>query len=368
MQSKRTRRAALPPVRRSGWFCRPIGREYGRVAAVLAVTTSLLTVGCSTPHSRAKATPVESETLPTLSVEDIMAPPDGGGRSELRRLADQPDVPAVRLRRAYVLIETSGHDRAISELNRVIFGEPPPTRGVESYARYLRSLAYAKKGDRERSRHDLARAAELVQNDDLRRKIQGNDPVPATPRREVAAPGRPLPRSAWDARSALPGEMSRMSRVRRLTVHHSALLAHETSQRNAAAVIHSIQKTHMDGNGWGDIGYHFLIDRAGRVWTGRQLSWQGAHAGGPQRNRGNIGICVLGNFVGSRRGQNPSRAQLAALESLVVDLCGRYGIPSTQILTHRELRSTDCPGARLQLAVDHLRKSRHLTAAVAGTR
>ena len=102
-----------------------------------------------------------------------------------------------------------------------------------------------------------------------------------------------------------------MSRIDRITVHHSAVHADREAQDRSAEIIRSIQKNHQRDKGWGDIGYHYLIDREGRVWTGRPEGWQGAHAGDPQSNRGNLGVCLMGNFV-SRGGQTPAPAQLQA--------------------------------------------------------
>jgi len=46
------------------------------------------------------------------------------------------------------------------------------------------------------------------------------------------------------------------------------------------------------GRGWSDVGYHFLIDRNGRVGPGRPLERIGAHVLG--HNTGTIGICLFG--------------------------------------------------------------------------
>src|SRR5690606_1551131 len=122
----------------------------------------------------------------------------------------------------------------------------------------------------------------------------------------------------------------------------------------AAAAILGIQRHHQGKLDWGDIGYHFLVDPAGRIWTGRPLDWQGAHAGDDSRNRGNIGICLLGNYLPAAQGAPPT-AQIEAMERLVAWLAVRYGIDSAGILTHRELRETVCPGPYVQVAVEELR-------------
>lgn len=154
------------------------------------------------------------------------------------------------------------------------------------------------------------------------------------------------PRSAWAAASPVLSRLTTaMGGWSRITIHHSAEYSKQIgvpSSGNVAGAIHDIQTFHMREEGYGDIAYHFVIDPAGRIWQGRSLEWQGAHAGGAN-NVGNIGICVLGNFNAER----PDPRSLASLESLVDALCERHHIPRTRIYGHRQLRSTECPGDSL---------------------
>lgn len=160
-------------------------------------------------------------------------------------------------------------------------------------------------------------------------------------------------RQEW---SALEANARRMTPAtghwQRITVHHSA----ESSSRIGAGsladssnTIRLIQKYHMQDPDklWGDIGYHFLIDSSGRVFAGRDLRWQGAHAGGAN-NRGNIGICVLGEFLQ----KDPQPAAIHALETLIEDLRQKYGIPRSQVFAHNELGKTACPGPWLTNYLD----------------
>ena len=154
------------------------------------------------------------------------------------------------------------------------------------------------------------------------------------------------PRTSWNAASSvshrLTGASGGWSRV---TIHHSAKYSKEIgapSSGNVADAILRIQTVHMRDEGYGDIGYHFLIDPAGRIWQGRALDWQGAHAGG-DNNIGNIGICLFGNFNAER----PDPRALTALEKLVNALGERHHIPRSRVFGHRQLRSTECPGNAL---------------------
>ncbi len=333
---------------------RPAGRRLGgQGAAARAVLLTTLLAACIAPPPPLE--PKARMPVPKLSVAALTAPATAAHR-ELRDLDTLPESPAVRLRRAFLLIENGSTDRALRDLNQLLFGRLTPSPDVQALALYVRALAHERRGDHERAGLDLQEAEQVASDPDLRRRIEARTrPVVVTP--TPVASTAVLARSAWSAAAGRQQNMSRMGRAHRITVHHSARITRPGSRANAAAAVRAIQDAHMRGNGWGDIGYHFLIDPDGRIWTGRPLAWQGAHAGDAARNRGNIGICLLGNFVRGREGQDPPPRQLHALRGLLVQLSTDHRIRPSQIHTHRELRATACPGDRLQSVVDRLRQA-----------
>jgi hypothetical protein len=136
--------------------------------------------------------------------------------------------------------------------------------------------------------------------------------------------------------------MNRALPYYRITVHHDGMNAfNSTNQGDAAARLENIRRGHR-GRNFGDIGYHYLIDPAGRVWEGRSLAWQGAHVA--KTNQGNLGICVMGNF----EQQTPTSQSLAALDQFVIAQMRRFRVPASRVYTHRELKPTLCPGRSLQ--------------------
>lgn len=152
-----------------------------------------------------------------------------------------------------------------------------------------------------------------------------------------------LSRRSWATGEPIPSRMDRMLPVQRVTVHHDGIesLFYGTGQQETAARIDAIRRSHQ-AKSWGDIGYHFVVDRAGRVWEGRPLVWQGAHV--KDRNEHNIGVLCLGNFDR----QQPTDAQLSALEQHLNRLKSRFRLPAQNIHTHQELAATACPGFNLQ--------------------
>jgi N-acetylmuramoyl-L-alanine amidase len=176
--------------------------------------------------------------------------------------------------------------------------------------------------------------------------LTGLGSVPTAPLAAVSLP-RVHSRSEWGAARAVPARLTPNSGTwGKVTVHHSGppdgRLA--PSPDVARTVIRRIQKHHMETNGWGDIGYHFLIDPAGEVYAGRSLEWQGAHAGHDAQSRNNnphnLGICLLGDFQSGA----PTPTALAALARLVDELRSANAIPRAAVFAHRQLASSVCPG------------------------
>ena len=162
-----------------------------------------------------------------------------------------------------------------------------------------------------------------------------------------------LPRARWSNGAPKPSKMNRMTGIRSITVHHDGMDPfHRTEERAVAARIEIIRKRHR-GKGWGDIGYHYVVDPAGRVWEARPLIYQGAHV--KDHNVSNIGVVALGNFDE----QTPSGLQREALRRLVNRLMRTYNIPPERVLTHQEWRGavTACPGTRLQQYVEVVRRN-----------
>jgi hypothetical protein len=144
-----------------------------------------------------------------------------------------------------------------------------------------------------------------------------------------------------------------MTEIRHITVHHDGMEPFfATNRASVAAHIELIRQLHRR-RGWGDIGYHFAVDRAGRAWEARPLVYQGAHV--KDHNPGNVGVVVLGNF----ERQAPSDVQLAGIRGHLSALMKIYGVPVKRVHTHREWAgaATACPGETLQRYLERLRRS-----------
>ncbi|MFA5141253.1 MAG: peptidoglycan recognition family protein [Elusimicrobiota bacterium] len=145
-----------------------------------------------------------------------------------------------------------------------------------------------------------------------------------------------LSRGDWGAAASHGAAVDGAPRL--ITIHHTAG-TQTLSRGQTISEVRGIQSAHQGGNGWADIGYHFLIDGQGRVVEGRRLGQVGAHT--EDHNSGNIGISMLGNFDEGK----PTSAQVESLKRLVVFLALRYSInPATSLYGHGDFMATDCPG------------------------
>ena len=125
-------------------------------------------------------------------------------------------------------------------------------------------------------------------------------PETLIPVRAPAATETPpiVPRSSWGADEKIRrGPPSYATGVRFAIVHHTAG-RNGYSRAEAAAIVKGIQLFHVQGNGWNDIGYNFLVDRFGTVYEGRfggvDRNVVGAHAQG--FNTGSVGVALLGTY------------------------------------------------------------------------
>lgn len=179
-------------------------------------------------------------------------------------------------------------------------------------------------------------------------------PLP-TPSAATSKLGLPvLGRSQWTRNGPVMSRLNPMGGVNRITVHHEGWTpVWFTSSGETVHRLESIRQAHVS-KGWADIGYHYVIDRSGRIWQGRDVRYQGAHV--QANNENNVGVMLLGNF----EQQKPSSAQMVTLVDVLRGLMRQYNVSSKRVYTHRELMPTICPGKSLQPQVTKIRRGKAL--------
>lgn len=131
-----------------------------------------------------------------------------------------------------------------------------------------------------------------------------------------------------------------------IIVHCSATPHGWRAGQPLSDIVEEIRRWHVEGNGWRDIGYHFIIGYDGEVEEGRPLDETGAHTYG--HNYGSVGICLIGP---GDTIDNPQKhfttAQLNALEDLILALQSDYK-SITSVTGHNDYTSAKtCPGFKV---------------------
>jgi len=192
---------------------------------------------------------------------------------------------------------------------------------------------------------------------------------------EPASPHTPRPpilsRADWGANESLRFSNGSetwppaFAPTTKLIVHHTDTSNDYADQAGAEAQIRSIYYYHSVTQGWGDIGYNFLIDKFGNIWVGR--------AGGPRKpvigaqvygfNHLSTGVSVIGNFEEAK----PGRRVLRSVGRLLGWKLGLHGVrvPSRVAMNgewygaingHRDAGQTLCPGTYLYRRLPAIRR------------
>lgn len=161
----------------------------------------------------------------------------------------------------------------------------------------------------------------------------------------------------------------------KIVIHHTA---GGNGNDNPMATIRGIYYWHAMILGWGDIGYNYLIDPAGTVYEGR---YGGDGAGGAHTynsetdtnyNQGSIGVGLLGCYEDTAGACATVNSVTTAMQQALVDLTAEksnqfgfdpagtstwFGEDLPNVLTHRDLDATYCPGSSIYSLLDTIRST-----------
>jgi N-acetylmuramoyl-L-alanine amidase len=139
-----------------------------------------------------------------------------------------------------------------------------------------------------------------------------------------------------------------MRRITHIVIHTAG--APKGVDQSAAAIRAYHMHPQPRGRGWRDIGYHFVVRKDGLVELGRPVSHPGAHVEG--FNAETIGIC----FTGHGDLSDFTLAQYERGLQLVRDLQAKHGVPTANVLGHRETTQAGappsgktCPGSKVDM-------------------
>ena len=163
-------------------------------------------------------------------------------------------------------------------------------------------------------------------------------------------------RSSWGAK-AYRGSPDYASGIKQAVVHHTSG-SNSYSAGDVPGIIRGIQAYHQQGRGWNDIGYNVVADKYGRLWHARggdvEKAVIGAHVAG--HNTGTFGISVLGTY-NSAAPPKKTRDAVASAIAWKFSINGISKATSSNMVGHRDLGQTDCPGDAFYAKMGEMRST-----------
>ena len=136
-----------------------------------------------------------------------------------------------------------------------------------------------------------------------------------------------------------------MRDLKRIILHCSA------TPEGAHFDVATIRRWHVQGNGWKDIGYHYVIYIDGSVHGGRPIAQVGAHTSG--HNKDSIGICYVGGVDKNGKAKDTlNDMQELTLVNIIDALRKKYGVLSLH--GHNEFAAKACPSFKVYEKFDWL--------------
>lgn len=115
--------------------------------------------------------------------------------------------------------------------------------------------------------------------------------------------------------------------TRYIVLHHAAA---------KSCTAQDVHRWHRE-RGWKGIGYHFFVDKQGKIFRGRPIWSVGAHCYG--HNYDSIGICCEGDYEEETKMLDVQRKSIA---ELIIELKKIY--TNVSIVGHKDLCAIVCPG------------------------
>lgn len=152
--------------------------------------------------------------------------------------------------------------------------------------------------------------------------------------------------------------------VQRVTIHHTA--DDNRTEKDDLSMIRGIYYYHTMVRGWGDIGYNYVVGQRGQIYEGRAGGDYTVAAHALWNNKSTVGISVMGNFQndsviqdqedGVRRavnylvakyGVDLSKTSIGHKECKTSDTCLLKDFSVPNLIGHRDVGFTSCPGDNL---------------------
>ena len=149
-------------------------------------------------------------------------------------------------------------------------------------------------------------------------------------------------RAEWGATGGTGGFQSDSPAL--VVVHHfgSPHVDADARMEDEVRTMRGVERHHIEVNGWAGIGYNWIVMPSGRIYEGRGWLRIGAHARGQNASSCGMALAMDGTA------HEPTEAALQALRELIA-LGVEVGAITAEheIVGHRDVGQTECPGDRL---------------------
>ena len=193
---------------------------------------------------------------------------------------------------------------------------------------------------------------------------------------QVAGPIKIIPRTAWTKKDRDTSKFKKHSApINQIVLHHSGAAVHLNGDPRTR-INNSIRSWHMEAKGkWGDVAYHYLLDKEGNIYEGRPQNVRGRSFTKYNLDR-KLLICVLGDYRTEKEkvsalentlkrkltkkeiskiksefqkyGNELSKSTQKSLVNLIATKANELKLSIDDIKTHREITNSSCPGNNYQ--------------------
>lgn len=182
--------------------------------------------------------------------------------------------------------------------------------------------------------------------------ILDEEPDPPIAGGATSPPFEVVSRTTWGARAPRYVAYMRLP-APDVWTHHTAgppvyggANATEATER---AYVRGVQDFHMDGRGWSDIAYSFIVMPSGRIYVGRGFARTGGHT--LDHNSDSHAWCHAGDYTGLV----PTTKQLDAERWHIAEGKRLGYVGNGSIGGHRDVGQTSCPGDKLYAKLGYIR-------------
>ncbi|HRK23220.1 MAG TPA: peptidoglycan recognition family protein [Fimbriimonadaceae bacterium] len=165
-----------------------------------------------------------------------------------------------------------------------------------------------------------------------------------------------LSRSEWGAKP--PMQPWKEHHGRHITIHHAGVATNRsrTFAQMLVALQGFSQRVDQLAGGrtkpaWPDIPYHWYIGWQGGIADCRDPKIVG-DTNTEYDPTGHLLVCLEGNF----EDEEPTGAQIRALDAIVTYLVAQYRVHPDLIKSHRDFATTSCPGSKLYRELPRIRE------------